>query len=345
MTEAPGGARGRTRVVRLLRGLRLVFRSGLVLAALLAVGWGSLALALDGPGRFLAGAYALCSVALPILVRPRRRGWLASAALFALVLAWWLSLAPRNDRDWLPDVSQLPSMRVEGERLIVSDLRNFEYRSETEFTPRWEERSFDLARVTGLDLVVCDWGATGIVHTILSWEFADGEHLAVSIETRKERGEGYSALKGFFRQFELYYVVGDERDLLGVRAGVRGEALRLYRLDLPPDEARELLLVYAGRINRLIDEPAWYNAINANCTTSIRLHAQELGLENPWNWRILVNGRGEELLYMRGAVNTSLPFDELRARSDVSAAARAALGSPDFSALIRRELPPRPGRS
>jgi hypothetical protein len=262
--------------------------------------------------------------------------------LFALVLGWWLSIAPRNDRLWLADVSRLPAMRVEGQRLTVTNVRNFEYRSEQDFTARWEERSYDLSRLAGLDLAIGDWGAGLIVHTMLSWEFEGGEHLVVSIETRKEEGESYSALRGFFRQFELYYAVGDERDILGVRAGVRAERVRVYRLSLSPDRARSLLLSYAQRINRLAEEPAWYNAATHNCTTSIRLHAIELGIERPWDWRVLVNGRGEELLYSQGMVDTSLPFEELRARSDVTEAARAALGSPDFSARIRAGLPPRP---
>jgi len=325
--------------------LRRVGRIAFVLAALPFIAWGSLALALDGPGRVLAGAYALVSVVILVFARPRLWGRLACAGLFALVLVWWLSIDPRNDRQWLPEVSQLPAARVDGQRLTVTNLRNFEYRTESDFTPRWEERTYDLARVTGMDLVVGDWGEALIVHTMLSWEFEGGEHLAVSIETRKEVGEGYSALRGFFRQFELYYVVGDERDLIGVRAAVRGERVRLYRLDVPPDKARALLLAYAQRINRLVEEPAWYNAFNHNCTTSIRLHAVELGIERPWDWRILINGRGEELLYSREMVNTSLPFEELRARSDVTDAARAAGAGQDFSALIRTGIPPRPNRS
>jgi hypothetical protein len=324
--------------------LRRVGRIVLFLTALPFVAWGSLALALDGPGRVLAGAYVLASAVLLLFLRPRRRGRLACAGLFLVVLAWWLSIEPRNDRQWLPEVSRLATARVEGQRLTVANVRNFEYRTESDFTPRWEERTYDLAGVTGLDLCVCDWGEALIVHTMLSWEFEGGEHLVVSIETRKEVGEGYSALRGFFRQFELYYVVGDERDLIGVRTGARGERVRLYRLDVPPDEARALLLAYVERIDRLVEEPAWYNAFSQNCTTSIRLHAVDLGIERPWDWRILVNGRGEELLYSRRMVNTSLPFEELRAQSDVTAAARAAGGAQDFSARIRAGIPPRPGR-
>lgn len=324
------------------RILRVLLRFALAVVALAFVAWASLALSLDGAGRWLAAVYVLASLALLVFVRPRARGRLACAALSAVVLVWWLSIEPRNDRSWLPDVSELPTMRVEGERLTVANLRNFEYRSEADFTPRWEQRTYDLGQITGVDLVVCDWGEAWIVHTILSWEFEGGEHLAVSIETRKEVGEAYSAVRGFFRQFELYYVVGDERDLIGVRTDYRGEHVRLYRLKVTPENARALLLDYAQRVNELAEEPAWYNALTHNCTTSIRLHAVDLGIEQPWNWRVLVNGYGEELLYMRAQVNTTLPFGELRARSDLTVVARASAAAPDFSTRIRAELPARP---
>lgn len=335
-SAAPSGPGWFRRILWVL--LRIVL--GLVAMGFMA--WGSLALTLDGPGRIAAGAYALASVALLVFVRPRRRGRFVCVGLSLLVLVWWLSIQPRNDRNWLPDVSELPSTRIDGDRLTVANVRNFEYRSDADFTPHWDERTYDLSRITGVDLVVCDWGEAWIVHTILSWEFEDGEHLAVSIETRKEVGEAYSAVRGFFRQFELYYVVGDERDLIGVRANFRGERVRLYRLNVSPEAAHALLLTYAQRINSLAQEPAWYNALTHNCTTSIRLHAVELGIEQPWNWRVLVNGYGEELLYMRSRINTSLPFEELRTRSDVTEAARAAGAAPDFSARIRADLPARP---
>ncbi len=321
---------------------RIVLWGALALAALLCFVWATLALQLDGPGRVGAVAYVLVSLGLLVFLRPRRRGLLTAAGLFVAVLLWWLSIAPRNDRDWLADVSRLPSARIDGDRLTVTNLRNFEYRSETDFVPHWEERNYDLSRLTGVDLAVCDWGAGLIVHTMMSWEFAGGEHLIMSIETRKEVGESYSPLGGLYRQFELYYVVGDERDLIGVRTNLRGEHVRLYRLVNSPAQARALLVSYAERINHLAAEPAWYNAVTHNCTTSIRLHAVELGIERPWNWRILVNGCGEELLYMRAMVNTSLPFEELRARSDITERARAAGTASDFSERIREGLPARP---
>jgi len=351
-----GGAGGRTpRASRARRVLAWLARVALGLASLALAAWSALALALDGPGRGAGIAFALVALALVVAglvlrrVGPRRAARCAFLVLPLGVLAWWLSIAPSNERDWSPEVARLPSARVDGARLALENVRAFEYRSETEFVERWESREYDLDLVRGVDLALCDWGARGILHTILSFEFADGRHLAVSIETRKERGEGYSAVRGFFRAFELYYVVADERDVLGLRARFRGERLRLYRLDATPEEARALLLGYMARVDRLREEPAWYNAATANCTTTIRLHVMELGLERPFDWRLLANGHVDELLYERGNVSRSLPLEELRVASDVteeaSAALDAGLDDAAFSAAIRRDLPPRPERA
>jgi hypothetical protein len=288
----------------------------------------------------LAVTFVLACLALPLVAR--RRGLAAAGVLWVLVLAWWLQLAPRADRDWYPDVAEVPRAVFDGDRVTIFNVRNFDYRSETDYTPHWEQRTYDLSTVRGLDLFMSYWGSPLIAHTIMSWEFGDGQHLAISIETRKERGESYSAVRGFFRQYELYYVVADERDVIGVRTDHRGEEVYLYRLAVAPERARALLVAYLEQINRLARAPAWYNAFTHNCTTSIRIHVQQVGVHNPWNWRLLVNGRGDELLYARGTINRELPFAEMKSRSDITARARAAGSDPAFSARIRDGLPSRP---
>ncbi|TMB56956.1 MAG: DUF4105 domain-containing protein [Deltaproteobacteria bacterium] len=216
------------------------------------------------------------------------------------------------------------------------------YRSETDFTERWEDRTYDLSHLQGADLFLSFWGPTLIAHTILSWEFDDGKPLAISIETRKERGEEYSALRGFFRQYELYYVVADERDVVRLRTNYRGERVFLYRLRGSPALARRLLVSYLDQINRLARTPQWYNALTQNCTTTIRFHAQQAAVRNPLDWRLFANGRGDELLYERGDIDTSLPLAALRTRSDITAKARAADQDGRFSDLIREGIPSRP---
>jgi hypothetical protein len=311
------------------------------------VAWSAAAIWIDGPKtRWVAAA--LCalvvggSLLLLLFVRPWWRAAAAAVVPFVIVLAWWLSITPSNTRDWQPDVARLPSATIDGHIVTIHNVRNFAYPSPTAIVARWEKRTYDLDGVVGFDLFLSTWGAPGIAHTISSWEFSDGQHLAISIETRKEKGEEYSALLGFFRQYELYYVVADERDVVGVRAGLRGEEVRLYRIRGSPAVARALLLDYLREVNRLDRRPEWYNALTHNCTTTIRHHVQEVGAGNPFDWRILANGRLDELGYERGQVNTSIPFAELRRRSDVTARARAAGDRGDFSSLIREGLPERP---
>ncbi len=309
------------------------------------VAWGALAFWFDGPtSRPLAGLLiaGLVVAALGLPLFAGRRGLVAGGVLWAVLLVWWLSLEPRNDRDWLADVAQLPAAIIEGDRVTIANVRDFDYRSETDYTPRWEHRTYDLAQIEGIDLFLSYWGSPWIAHTIMSWEFADGRHLAISIETRKEQGESYSALRGFFRQYELYYVVADERDVIRLRTNHRGENVYLYRLAASPARARALLLAYLAAVNRLKQQPTWYNAFTHNCTTAIRIHVQHVGIQNPWDWRILANGYIDELLYARGNVNRELPFPELRAKSEITARAKAADADPQFSARIREGLPARP---
>jgi hypothetical protein len=290
----------------------------------------------------LCAVVAAGALLLLVLVRP---WWWAGAAAgvpFVVVLAWWLSMPPSNTRDWQPDVARLPSAVIEGNRVTIRNVRNFAYPSPTAMVERWETRTYDLDTIVGFDMFLSTWGAPGIAHTISSWEFSDGQHLAISIETRKEKGEEYSALLGFFRQFELYYVVADERDVIGVRAGPRKEDLHLYRLRGSPAFARALLLDYLGEVNQLDRAPRWYNALTHNCTTQIRHHVEQIAPGNPFDWRILANGYLDRLGYERGQINTSMPFEEVRRRSDVTARARAAGDRGDFSAIIREGLPNRP---
>jgi len=316
----------------------------MTLLLMVAAGWGAAALWFDGPSaRWAAGAlsavFASGCLALLVWLRPYRRALLAVLVAFAAVLGWWLTITPSNDRDWQPDVARTATFSIEGNRLTVHNLRNFDYRSETDFTEHWETRSYDLDQLQGVDLFLCFWGPTAIAHTIASWEFSNGSHLAISIETRKEKGESYSAIRGFFRQFEVYYVVADERDLVRLRTNYRGETVYLYRIRMSAAQARDLLLDYVAEVNGLATHPKWYNALSHNCTTAIRYHLKHLKLAQKFDWRILLNGRVDELMYKRGFLDTRLPLTELRRRSDITARAKAADQDMLFSARIREGVP------
>ncbi len=327
----------------------LKFLIGLIVLG--TVGWGALALGylLPGPAwltKAIAVAYALGGVVLLFALRPFWRAVAVALAAFALVLVWFNSQAPSNTGAWQPDVEQLAHGEFDGDILTLHNVRNFTYRSETDFTENWETRTYDLSKLTGLDMYFSHWGSPAIAHTIMSWDFSDGQHLAISIETRKVDGQSYSTVGGFFRQYPIYYVAADERDVIGVRTNYRGENVWLYRLKAPPATARALLLDYLKCMNGLVAQPEWYNALVDNCTTSIRRHVQHLSPEGfPLDWRLLVNGYLPELLYERGSLYTGMPFAELDAISNIDARAKESGLGPDFSARIREGLPSARGQT
>ncbi len=325
------------------RAIRLLATIALSIVVAIGVAWAALALWLDGPqSRALAGilivGLVLAIVLSLALIRPLLRGLAVSLLPIVAVALWWSSILPSNTRDWTPDVARTARATFDGNHVTIQNVRNFNYRSENDYDQRWETRTYDLDRIQGVDLFLSFWGPTEIAHTIVSWDFDDGQHLAISIETRKEKGESYSALRGFFRQYELYYVVADERDLVGLRTNYRGEQVYLYRIRVPPAQARALLIDYLDEVNSLADHPEWYNALTQNCTTTIRGHTQHIGAAGSFDWRLLANGHLDELIYERGQIDNSLPFADLKLRSNITDKAKAADDSPDFSAKIRQGL-------
>ncbi len=328
---------------------RLLFQFIVSVVLFLAIAWSAAAIWIDGPDStlitgILVAAVLVIALLVAVYIRPWRRMAAVWMALFAVVLFWWLLLEPRNDRDWLPDVAQLATASLDGSILTVRNVRNFDYQDENTYTERWQTRRYDLDKLVGLDIFFSFWGPTLYGHTIMSWEFADGKHLAVSIETRKEKGEEYSAVRGFFRQFELYYVVADENDVIRLRTNYRKEDVKLYRLAAKPEAARKLLLDYVEEMNKLAAKPRWYNALTHNCTTTIWHHVKAVGTGHPFDWRLLANGYLVDLSYERGSVNTDYSLEEFKQRSDITARARAANNAVDFSRVIREGLPTRPSR-
>jgi hypothetical protein len=323
------------------------------IAVLVMTAWAVLAIHysnLPGPGWRTGAAVAFGGGVLALfgLVRPWRRAVSLFFLVFAAVVLWWLTIPAANQRDWQPDVAVLPSAMIDGDRVTVRNIRDLVYRTETDFTPRYYDKTFDLNKLDGLDLIAVYWMGDAIAHIMLSFEFG-GEYLTVSIETRKERDERYSSLLGFFKQYELIYIVGDERDLVGVRTTYRNppEDVYLYRTRMDPPRTRALFLEYLREINDLTREPAWYNTLTTNCTTDIVRRARLAGTALPRSWKILLSGYVPEYLYDLGGLDTSLPFAELRARSRVNDRARAASQDPAFSLRIREGLPgmhPQPGR-
>ena len=233
----------------------------------------------------------------------------------------------------------MPRAIVDGDRVRFTGYRNFEYRSRDDFTARFEEREVEMSHLVGVDFFVSYWKQGPVSHTFVSFIFDNAPPLSISIETRPEIGEGFAPVASLFKQFELIYVVGDERDLVGVRTNHRREAVYLYRLNVSPDDARRLLRVYLDRINELADRPEFYHLQTNSCTINIVRYANAIGRAGRLDIRHVLNGLADSYLYRSGRIDTTLPFDDLRRRSLINEVARTADGAPDFSQRIRALLP------
>lgn len=286
----------------------------------------------------LAGIFAAFAV-WSLWLSQQRRMPVVFFAVFLGVVAWWVSIPPSHHRPWRPEVAVMPRAFIDGDRVRITGVRNFDYVSRNDFKVHYEEREVLLSHVTGIDFYVSYWSEGLVGHTFLSFMFDNAPPLSISIETRPEIGEGFDPLASMFKQFELIYVVGDEHDLVGVRTNHRGETTYLYRLNTSAEDARRLLQIYLKRINELADRPEFYHLLSNSCTINIVRYANAAGRMGRFNIRHLFNGLVDSYLYHSGRVDTTLAFDELRRRSLINAAAQAADGAPDFSQRIRQSLP------
>jgi hypothetical protein len=334
------------RVLRWIGGILV----GLVVAIMAA--WCAGAFYYSGPGssrtRAILAIAFVVATALAFLLLPRR-GWTLVGFLvaFAAVFAWWTLIPATNERNWQAEVAVTPWVSQDGDRITIHGVRNFEYRTETDFTPHWEDRTYDLRELDSVDLIAVYWAGKAIAHIMVSFGFAGRDYVAVSIETRKARGQSYSTLAGIFKQYELVYIVGDERDLIGVRTSYRKpqEDVYVYRLQGPRENLRRFFLDYVKTMNDMRDHPQFYNTLTTNCTTSVLLHTRVNEGAPPWSWKILVSGYLPDYAYELGRLDQRVPFAELERQSRVNDRAHGAERDPTFSQRIRAKTPlsPRAG--
>ena len=318
----------------------------LVLAIALAAAWATLALWYRLPvpdiARGLAAClFALLGVATAIaLFSPWRLHALALFVIFfAAVLVWWNTIDPPEHADFAPDVARQVTGLREGDTLTLTNVRDFEWRSNTDFTERWTTRSYDLNKLETLDLFMSYWAGPEMAHVIMSFGFEGGDQLAWSVEVRRRNGGEFSPIADLFKANPLVIVAADERDVVGVRSNIRGEDVQLYRLNVPARDARALLLGYVADANALAETPRFYNSITTNCTTVIFKVMRAVGDVTPFDWRLIVNGYLPEYAYDRGALDSRLSVQELRARAHIATRALAAGLTPDFSQVIRDGMP------
>jgi hypothetical protein len=321
---------------RLLKAARFLF-------LFLVLAWASLAIYFSTlPWTWLRISLALAFAgfgvwAIWLTRRPRVR-WIF-AGLYVVVVVGWSFILPSHDREWRQDVAVMPRATIDGDRVRISGVRNFDYRSRDDFTVRYEEREVSLSHLTGLDFFISYWMPGPVGHTFVSFIFDNAPPLNISIETRPEVHEGFSPLASLFKKYELIYVVGEERDIVGVRTNFRDEDVYVYRLRLPAGVARKLLEVYLERINELADEPEFYHLLSNSCTINIVRYANLVGRSGDFDFRHYLNGWVDRYFYDTRLLVTDFPFVELRRRSAVDAGVQASEDVVDFAQHIRQTVP------
>ena len=266
-------------------------------------------------------------------------GSLAFAPAFGALLIGWRRIAPSNDRIWADEVAQITTGSVDGNRVTLQNVRNFDWRTKSDFTPRWETRRYDLDRIESVDMIVSYWTIPAIAHMLISFGFAGGEHVVFSVEVRRQKHQSFSEIGGFFKEFELSIVAADERDVIRVRTNVRGEDAYLYRIRMPVPAIRSLFLGYVDQGNTLVTSPRFYNTITVNCTTLVYHMMQHIVGYLPLNYRLLLTGYLPQYVHRVGGLDDRFPLEELRARGRITDRARRSDRSESFSADIRAGIP------
>jgi hypothetical protein len=281
-------------------------------------------------------AYA-ASVAYAIFLMPFGRGMAVAGIISLSVFAWYLHDPAQNHRDWALEYAVPATVSIDGQTVKITNIRDFTYSSPTDATPQYYNADFRLDQLSSADLVSSYWAGDTIAHIFLSFGFKDGRHLAISIETRRQKRFPYSTIAGFFHHYELFYVVADERDLIGVRTDVRHEQVYLYRLQLSQQSREALFLSYMRKVQDLSEHPQWYNTLSDNCTTGILSRAQAPG-RTRLNWRVILSGHVPEYAYQRGLLDSSVSFATLRQHSLIVRPEGAKI-TDSYSQDIRKGLP------
>ncbi|OAE62464.1 hypothetical protein A7J67_20020 [Achromobacter xylosoxidans] len=316
------------------------------LAIALEATWGALALWIRAPvsprcKRVLVLAWVISALAaMAGLAWPQwRPGWVLHGAALVVLAGWWLRIRPSNNRPWLDEVARQTHGDIQGDVVTLHNVRNFDWRSRTDFTPRWETRRYALDTLQSVDVALSYWGRPAIAHALVSFGFGQDDHVVFSVEIRRKQGDSFSEIGGFFKQYELSVIASTETDSLRVRTNVRGEDSYLYRIHMPGGAPRELFLAYVEAANRLRATPRFYHTLTANCTTIVFQMARRIVPGLPMDYRQLLSGYLPEYLYEQHALRGAASAAEYRRRGRYTDRARATADPAEFSRNIRRGVP------
>ena len=315
-------------------------------AIALSAAWGACALWYRASGKpalkLLSAALwsAFGIAALLALWQDRASLGLAAHSIgFLALLVWWCRLRPSNQRVWADDVAQMTTGTVSGGSVTLHNVRNFAWRTNTDYTQHWETRSYELDRLDSADMIMSHWTGRMIAHMLISFGFEGGGRVAFSVEIRREKQQSFSEVGGFFKEFELSVIAADERDVVRVRTNVRGEDAFLYRLVMPVGAMRSLFLAYVEEANRLVRTPRFYNTITVNCTTLVYHMMKRIAGGLPWSYRVLLSGYMPEYVYSIGRLDLRYSLAQLREFGRISERAKKADLSAAFSEDIRVGVP------
>jgi uncharacterized protein DUF4105 len=280
-------------------------------------------------------------VPLALIFLPnRRRTVYGIVALCAGIIIGWSQIEPSHDRNWTPSVAKLPRITTEGDQIRVYNIRNFDYRTPDDFTVRYYDKTFDLNKLETADYVLSYWdGNEAVAHTLVSFGFGDGDYLTVSVETRLEQGEPQTGLGGFFKQYELIYILGDERDLLRLRSNFRKEEVFVYPTNFNKKEIRKFFGVIVERINSIANKPQFYNTISHNCLSSLtKDFSKVLEVRDPFDYRWLLSGYSAELMFEHGVINSDRNFEDTKRLHHINQYVQSDNSGEGYSRKIRPHI-------
>ena len=321
-----------------IAGLSLV-----TLLIVLAAIWGNLALYYQAPKPWLwMLVWSLLSLSSCIIlwIKNAWKGIAAYAVLHACLLVWWNTLEASNEHDWADDLAQMTHGEIHGNQVTLHNVRNFNWHSETDYQANWETRNYDLNKLQSVDMITSHWGMEAIAHVLVSFGFSDGQFVTFTVEIRKKKGQNFSEIGGFFKDFELSIMATDERDAIGVRPNVRGEDSYLYRLDMPPAVIKQLFVAYVKQANKLKAQPRFYNTVTANCTTIVFDMMRHIsGDQLPVDPRLLLTGYLPSYVQEQGGLVADYSLAELAERGRITERSKQAQGAVDYSQQIRYGVP------